>query len=360
MDFPWLREIGGYFGSSHSANTVLVDGLVQKVPAKARPDRGYDTTVGRRWLSTARFDFTEGVFGDGYVSERPVTRAEMDQLVDLHGREPLAEALAGFEKLVAEPVREVDAVHARQILFVKDLDLWIVTDRIDGGREYTQVWNYPPPHEGENAPSFLCPGFRPDQINTDEGAKIIRTTDPHGPNLWLRNFNAAAVSYAMRFGEKYPHRGWFVFDTRGEIVPAVAMHATWTGTAPMVTAIKPLREGDDPGAYEDLSDGAVSGFRLRQGDVTLTYLAAREQGELVAGPLAARGEALLCLADGTGMVGLALGCDAMRMNGRDVELTEPGFEFQIVDGRLRVTEPVIVPVTFDWVESPDGVAPAYR
>ena len=88
-DNLWFDE-DRYAGSSFSACTVVVDGAGQKMPAKADPDRGYATTSGARWLSTDQFDFMEGVFNDGFESDKPLTDRDMEDLIGVYGRDRLA------------------------------------------------------------------------------------------------------------------------------------------------------------------------------------------------------------------------------------------------------------------------------
>ena len=248
------------------------------------------------------------------------------------------------------------------MLFVKQLGVWIVTDRMqsDGEREYSQIWNYPPPDEGENSANFICPGFGPRQVRGDERSKIISTIDPRGPNVFLHHFTMADMSYDQKFGEKYPHRGWFSFGIGGEKVPAVEMHATWRGQTPLVTVIAPRRNRLDEGTYEDLSDGSRSGLRMSKGNVTLTYLAGRAVVKLKTASVEARAEAVLLLESGDAATGVALNCDMLRVNGVKRKIKKRDFEFRADDGGdIRLVEEVIIPSTFDWIETGEGIQPSY-
>ena len=359
MDNLWFEEKEGYTGSSFSSCTVVVDGLSQKKPGKPDPAQGYGTTVGTRWLTTEIFDFTEGVYRADYRSEDPVSDQDLERLIAEYGRDALGDMIEALERMKRAGKREVDGVHHRQVFFVKELALWIVTDRVYGGEEYTQIWNYPPPHEGENPANFICPGFHPGQVRADEEAKAIRTIDPRGPNIILRHFMAGPIRYEMKYGERYPHRGWFAFKKGAERVPNVQMQASWSGAAPLVTVLKPLRKRHDDDAYEALDTEAVSGFRMTQDGRTLTFLVGRDDQELTAGPIAVVGEALLTVADDVRTVGVVLGCTAMRVDGHPFEPGHPGFQFEVEDSRLRRVEPVIVPAAFRWVATAKGLAPSY-
>jgi len=55
--------------------------------------------------------------------------------------------------------------------------------------------------------------------------------------------------------------------------------------------------------------------------------------------------------------GIALACDAMRVNGVPQHVEEGGFEFEVVEGRTKTIAPVRVPTGFRWDESPNGIVP---
>jgi len=365
-DNDWFGEDGvGYSGSSFSACTVVVDGSNQRKPAKAKPALGYQTTGGTRWLASERLDFMEGRFEDGYISEPGLTDAQMEQLISGFGHERLAYMVERNETLRRAGVREVDAVHDRQVLFVKDFEFWIVTDRVDGGERRSQIWNYPPPHEGENSPNFICPGFSPGQVRADEVSKSISTIDPRGANVHLHHFMDGPVEYEMKFGEKYPHRGWFSFGIGGEKVPAVEMHASWSGDAPLVTVIKPTPGRAEAATYTDLSSGPVAGFIREEGTGKATYLTARTPTRLQAGGLVTRAEALMVVEDAGSetMRGLILGCQSVTASADTVLLPNAGeiadFVFEWSGGDFRIVEPLVVPQSFSWEQTPDGVVPLY-
>lgn len=371
-DNHWFDEGNGYAGSSFSACTVVVDGCTQKIPAKAKPDLGYRTTAGTRWLASEHFDFMEGVFNDGYASESGLTDEQMQQLISGFGRERLAYMIERNDQLRQAGVRQADAIHHRQVLFVRDLDFWIVTDRVEGAGERSQIWNYPPPHEGENAPNFICPGFAPGQVRGDEASRLISTIDPRGPNVHLHHFIDGPLRYESKFGEKYPHRGWFSFGIGGEKVPPVEMHASWSGPTPLVTVIRPTKGRVDQAKYVDLSAGPVSGFTREEGSGRTIYLTSPTPTRLVARGVVAEAEALLVVeVDGSEMVrGLVLGCRSLAAEGTDSSLYDHGgesgseadfvFEWRSGDGgRVRVVQPLVVPRGFSWAQTRAGVVPAY-
>jgi len=363
-DNEWFGEDDGYAGSSFSACTVVVDGCNQKKPAKAQPDHGYQTTAGTRWLASEYFDFTEGVFDDGYASEPGLTDEQMQQLIEGFGRDRLAYMIERNDRLQQTGVREADGVHHRQVLFVRDHEFWIVTDQVEGGEEFSQIWNYPPPHEGENSPNFICPGFAPGQVRADEASKVITTIDPRGPNIHLHHFMDGPLRYERKFGEKYPHRGWFSFGIGGEKVPAVEMHATWSGDAPLVTVIRPTPGRKDQAVYADLSNGPVSGFSREEGSGKATYLTASSPTRLSVRGLAAEAEAMLVVEDDQSETvrGLILGCRSVTDQNNSVLLNTgdaTDFVFEWSGDGFRVVQSLVVPRDFSWEQTPAGIVPVY-
>ena len=316
------------------------------------------TTIGSRWHSSSRFDLTEGEFADGYRSDKPLTEEKIEELVVGYGRGAL-EKMIEKNKTLRRDLKEVDARHHRQIMFIKEAGFWIVTDRIEGGSRYTQIWNLPPPHEGENRDNYICPGFSPGQVRFDEDEKWLQTIDPRDANVALRHFIDSPLSYELKFGEKYPFRGWFSFGIGGEKVPSVEVHASWSGSAPLVTAIIPLQDRTDRGQYRSLCDGTISGFGRIADGRTVTYLTAPLPMPLTAGPVSTKqAEALLVVQENADISGVVLGGENVRL-GRH-PLVDGDFEFVQSPGRAAKTKSIGRPTSFTWINDNGGVRPEYN
>lgn len=299
--------INKYVGSSWSKNTIQVDGCGQHIATMGQPGIGPDTTAAKpihsRWLTGNQFDFAEGCYEFGYTNP------------DIHVR------------------------HERQILFLRHPLIWIVTDRMRGldhampaneKHTYTQTWNFPT-------------SFAKNQVQTDPGEQVIRTTDPAGPNVVLHNFGATPVTYTEYYGQKSPQwRGWVNIH---KPVPAVDVHATWTGRGEqlLVTAIDPCHKVNDEPMRSIKSfhsaDPNIRGFDavLTDGS-TVAYRAALNTADLTAGTVHARGSVLLVTRSPDGTVhGVLLDATSLTIASKPLPLPGDNFEFTLRGNRLLRT-----------------------
>ncbi|MBT3380554.1 MAG: hypothetical protein HN742_32175 [Lentisphaerae bacterium] len=320
-----------YFGerSSLTSNTITVDDHSQRRHKIRGAREAYTDPIAVRWHTSAAFDVAEGSYGDGY---------------------------GGGKWGSAAPIT---VRHQRQIVFLRKQRLWLVTDRLTGdgkAHEYQQMWHFPPPHEQWNITS---PGFLNSQVVTDAESRLIRTTDTSGPNIVLRHFSAADISYRRYFGQKKPWRGWFARAISGLKLPAVDVYACWKdtgGNTIVTTVLVPTPTTDDPVATAtDLSlpNGTVSGCRLVLNDGTdVTWLAAREGiTSLEAGTLKVAAEALLLVQTPNAPdTGIALGVKAISLADKPQQAGQTDFEFTVADSALRIIAPISYPAIPDKVE----------
>jgi hypothetical protein len=328
------RAAGGagvvaYLGenSSFKTSTVLVDGRsqagasVQGLPrdADGRPDitRVPQSPVAARWHASPRLDYVEGLYAEGWKGT--------------------------LEDPSAAPVNDVS--HWRQVIFVRELMLWVVVDVLRSSAEhrYTQVWKFPPPKNG-----LAVPGFQREQVLWSAADRSVRTADkaPGAVNLSLLQFGAVDMSYRGFFGDA-PY-GFFAAGPLSEPVPAVDVHASWQGRGPQVvmTLLVPHR-GAAPAiekAREISSAGQAGVVLTMQGGRRLTVQAAATPQPLSAGGQRVAEADLLLLVDVPGRPPAGL------------IISQAGSHS--FDGKHRW--PINVPQGFRWRDAPDGtLAPDY-
>ena len=235
-------DYNGYSGSSWSKNTINVDGHGQAQTALPRHSV-YAYPIENRWYSSRGFDFAENEYSSGYGNVNHLPK----------------EQRAGRKSVVVDNVS-----HAREVIFVKEARLWMVTDVMvapaDETHDYAQVWKF-------NA------SFPKESVVTDASAGTIRTSVPkNSGNLFLYQSAMDQLSYRTFYGEKGSVDNWDPFkglkfppddvrmlppDARGwmntgggngKCVPAVDVHATWSGKGrqTLVTAIIPSPDAENP------------------------------------------------------------------------------------------------------------------
>jgi len=350
---PYIRQIDHYRYHSFGHNTIIVDGCSQ-----SRLLRGentgiapYRSPIGNRWHTSARFDYAEGAYADGY------------------GEKQLA------------------AVHRREVLFVKEAGIWIIADRMaaDEGHAYTQMWNFPGVmtldrysglFEGHvkgidsdlEQPPYEAAGFREDEVLFDVSGRRIWTADAGGPNLFLYQFGQERLQYDKYYGRLEPARGWQAAAIRGRRTPKVDMHVTWQGergVSMLSTLLAPSRSGaspvrivdewhDAPTGEHGFSAAAGNGSRVRY------RTAPRPFDETVGGRrIRARLVLTVAQADG-GIDGLALDCDCLTEDGRPLEAPS-SFEFSWREGIFSIINEIAAPSGFRWRKTADGrTVPSYR
>ncbi len=307
--FPGHNE---YQLSSFGYNTIVVDGKSQRNEnAPLQPD-----PIPARWMASPPFDFAEGRYDSGYVD--------------------IDEAIA----------------HHRQVIFVRELNLFVVTDRISSEQEraYSQIWKF------DRA-------YPENKVLADPDAQSLRTLDPAGPNVTLHHFSDRPLSYVSYFAQQQPEiRGWVGCEPH---FPAVDIHANWRGRGPqqVVTVLRPTRGLDEtPPRMEPLRAQGLNGFRLTEADGgTLSYWSAVTGRQTMGDDtLTVHAEALLIHDDGKGTQrGLVLDVTELRVDGQSIPVPYTSFSFRRTNGAWRVEHPVRAPEHFEWMETDAGLVPSY-
>jgi len=366
IDTYWLVGAMHYYG----ANTVLVDGACQSSWAADVPKHAYDKPIQARLHSSDCFDFTEGFYRDGYENayEGPTDGqyaelanifTDKDKYGDISVQKPFIEK----ERLVDR--KKFKAVHHRQVIFVKPAKFWLVIDAVDRGSSWTQIWKFAPPLPKENAPEVLpvsMPGFTPDQVIIDTKNKTVRTADPKGVNLTIANIHNSTIGYQRYFGNKYPHRGW---QNSAGFLPAVQIHTTWSGKAPMLTVLAPRDKGDKADFISGMKTNNTetsSGFEMVTKDQSKIYCrVADKPAYLNCGNIAVTASMLLVLElpDGT-RCGMALDAKGMVVNGAGIKVKYPNYEFRLTGNKLVSHSAVEIPTGFKWTSTDRGSVPVYK
>ena len=306
--------INPYLISSFSKNTVQVDGKGQDAKQMGQGDRGPNTTadepIANRWSTSARFDFAEGTYASGYGDPKIMVR------------------------------------HERQLIFLREAQIWIVTDRMRGesrkmpateAHTYTQTWKFPE-------------DFAENQVSFDSATGVIRTTDPKGPNVSLRHFALSPIEYEKYYGQQKPTRGWIRVSGIAPL-KAVDIHANWNGSGEqlLVTLIVPSKDAADRiktvAATEKGKDGFVCGFKMALTDGTrVAYQAALNTALLQSGTVEAEASALLTVEPAHGLAGgIVLDGKAVRCGKAEQKIALPDYEFTAIDGRLQGVQAIRYP-----------------
>ncbi|MEI6645909.1 MAG: FN3 associated domain-containing protein [bacterium] len=334
------------FGAYQLMGTpITVDGLSQdfhagltRVPAiaghKMTPAVAWTDPAYWRWHASDRFNLMEGVYTGPYAkTDSTQYNAPNVPVTMQRGSVPLDQTLRGMR-------------HQRWVHFVREAQLWIVTDRLRGEGEhtYSQNWYLPLKPGSDHA-------FTQEEIEVNPEARRIRTastnaTDVRGvkvaqANVSLHSFCKSAVNY---LGKAKP-------QGKNDHTPFGQYHVAlgWKGTGDslMVTAIYPRAPG--LGIEADIQPKQLEGPNGALGfEVALPkggkaqYLAAPGDVPVMLelGGVRIEGESLLVTDKG----GVAMGCRSFARNGKTVPVAHPDFEFSSLNPLFTPIYRPIAPV----------------
>lgn len=180
--FEMMHEADKYMFNSFSRNTVTVDGEGQSRLAETdqlKLDK-WENSTGYRWFENDEIVYNEGIYADGYHN-----------CTD-------------------------DVTHKREILFLKESELWIIIDRLSAKRPhiYNQIWHLPVKGNRVVFPDgngWEIDGFDRADIKTADNC--LYTVQKNAPNIILRHLGN--VTYKRFCGDKNPVRGWTSYETSG-------------------------------------------------------------------------------------------------------------------------------------------------
>ena len=310
-----------YFDSTVSQTSVSVDGYSQVLhAARAKPQ--HDHPISARWHSSSHFDVAEGIYDSAY---------------------------GGWNFRTGESGKAVvnDVRHVRQVIFLRQLGAWIVTDRLigEGTHEYTQSW-------------CLGPEFAEEDVTVRADGRAAETASDSGANLTMHWFSTSPVTCSKHCGETsdttalgWRALGWNEAEKR--YTPAVDLLAEWAGTGGQIVVALIVPSPSLAGRItecRDLSGPDRTGFRVRLADGAQSTYLASTGGALEADNVRIEGQALLVVTDAAGQVrGLSLDAGA---GGQEFELGEGHARRKVADIR--------VPAGFRWVGVGGRIRPEYE
>ena len=282
-------------GSYRAAPQSYRQDIFRPVYGRAGSANAYRTPLKRRWHTSEFFDVVEGDYTGPFARTVP-------------------------------NVFMADVSHQRQILFARQLGLWIVIDRLQSPTPHTYEWVWPfycP--SGDDAKRY--PGFTWNQIKTDAQTQSIKTADPNGPNLSLYSFSREPLEQAG---------SGFKANRKNDCL--------------VVTVLYP-RKFDQGEVAPDLADlkslqGATGecGFTATiPGGAKVMFQAAFASGTMILEDLTFHGEALLLvrLPDGRRHI-VALGCKRWEVAG--TPLTVPADFVSTAEDPFEGFEPIDRPL----------------
>ncbi len=299
---------------------LFVDGLPQmgheafreqSLEFRSRPGSGYaghnmayQTPLKNRWHESARFNVVEGVY-DG-----PFASVDGKELIE-------------------------GVTHLRQLMFLRQLGLWVVLDRANSAtaRTYKLDWKPAQPFETDKR---QISGFTPEQVIASDADKSVKTANPDSANISIY-MNSVSPLNMYQYG------------------------AEFSGTGPqlVVSALYPRRTLKDelkaietwPAANQHgRENAAVTGFAAELPDGTRVLCQAAVDatagGALVAESIHAHAELLLLAISPDGARhGLVLGCQELVVDGAKQATPRADFEFALNPGaRTLTTLPVYRPM----------------
>jgi hypothetical protein len=310
-----------YFYSTVSQSSVSVDGYSQLLnDTGSKPQ--YDRPIPTRWHSSSHFDVAEGIFDSPYGGWNFRTGETQEPQVD-------------------------DVRHVRQLLFLRQAGIWIVTDRITStvDHEYAQSWCF-------------GPEFAEGEVTVDSAENTVVTHSSSGANVELRFFSTSGLTFGKHFGEKSETTalGWRALDwneAQQRYTPAVDLLTEWSGAGEqlVVTLIVPSPAQSNRILHcRNLSSDGIAGFSVDLLDgMRVTYLVS-SGGELKAEGVGIEGQGLLLsTAPEAGTRGLVLQADGV--GGQEFELDGAGALRKIADIR--------VPGGFRWTGTGGNIEPEY-
>ncbi|MEF2246203.1 S-layer homology domain-containing protein [Paenibacillus sp. IITD108] len=385
---PTDKEMTLYLLNSYSHNTMIVNGLTQVRTITPGVHSGYQDPIDARWLTSSQFDFSEGLYESGY------------------GTDIIVESESG-EKTNVKTRTLTNLNHGRQVIYIKALGMYVVTDRMlwqpkqeqgdtdsndVAANKYTQIWNFDYTYSSKNVCGNFASVYVGSQVEDDgkpvtcpetEGSNAatqnnhIFTAADEGPNIELYHFlNGQDENEPLTYNKYFAYtmedgqvRGYYrhkTTDAKEKEKPDVHLEWEREGESDqlLVTFIHPLAQGNAAGDLDvtkmNLDPAVAEGFTASNGNAVLHYVAAKDDagGILEVGPFTITGEALLAVQQGNQWRGIALGAQSFSAkkkgnSGNTVTVSEPNFEFLFNEATGKIaTKTFGVPTGFDWKPAP--------
>ena len=345
------RNWVAYFGedANMSRSTVIVDGLPQArgtniwvsdtlsklpsfTPVKGGVSQGVGkfSTIDSKWSDSDTFTYHEGLYDVGYIASQDVS-------------------------------------HYREIIMIKPLDLVLISDIMGmpkgENHDITQVWCFPPYLDKKNS-DIIVPGFKENEVNYDVTNRLLKTQDPTGPNVFLKNFSNYSVDYKKYYGFKKEndyYLGWYSPGVRGYRWPKVDMHLNYKAnenTTPLVSAISSSYTLEEVVKdYENLSTDKYSGFKGVSDGNNIIYLSAKNPQKMNGENISLTAKTFVSVSNGETIKGIVTDCSSFIFKGEAIKLDSPSFEFEIIGNNFKIKKNIEYASSFKWVDYKNGSAP---
>lgn len=349
-DLVYVREeqrsdfdkINYYFSekSTYKTNSIIVNGLNQIKYYESISSDAYSTPIQSKWHTSSDFDYMEGTYSYGYGEEYRV------------------------------PIVNVN--HTRKIIFLRNLNCWIVVDIIKNNseisRDYSQIWKFPPYGNGPWSTGPFCYGFSEEQVTSDSNG--IHTSDPNGPNLYIYQFsNISNLSYVKYYGQTdeptgSSYRGWYARGL-GDAIPAVDMYANWSGSGDFIIAslLVPTENNNAPN-FSSINhiphsgDATKVSFEMEYNSKIIKFSASTDQTELNCGNISGECDTLLTIEQTDINTGLVLNSNNLNINGSIVPNTNNSIEFSFDETIIKIND-IFEINKFDWINNNNQITPDY-
>ncbi len=249
----------------------------------------YREPLKRRFHTSADFDYCEGLYDGPFIS--------------------------------AEPKKLLYGVsHQRQVLFVRKLGLWIVTDRMRAPEAHTYKvdWKFA---QAFQVAGKKVPGFTLDQIVSSAGEKSLKTKNPETANLSIYEFSQAALKMTASGAE---------VAGAGEQTVVSVLYPRKT----IKDELRAIRATGDNGFETTLPDGS-----------RVLYQAEAADRKIQLEDISATGECLLLTIHPDGKRhGVALGVTGISIAGVRQTIDGADFEFELAGPRIQKVTPIHKPM----------------
>lgn len=283
-----------YMHSSFAHNTVSLDGLSQQLGITNGDfddvEIDYNKPIDAHWYSGKKFDLASGTHKEGYGMK-----------------------IKGDQKT---PIVS-DVIHKRYVVFVKELGVFVVIDKMTAQNEhtYSRVWNFHPDYKKED-------------VKFDK--EIIYTDAKNEPNISIYNYASVKPTYESFYGEKEPNvRGFYKGSWDSQEIAKTDVHESYVGKDINMLAV-----------LEPMEKGAKGRILKTYSDYNMAELIFEDKSSL----LAVFGKDEMCV--------------RVRTNGKEYSLTFDESSAYFKENNKKIM--LLKPTGFKWKETEKGYVPEYK
>ncbi|MDY3929505.1 MAG: DNRLRE domain-containing protein [Clostridia bacterium] len=258
------------------------------------------------------FDYVEGEYSNDYSMSRTMNFSQ--QMYILENSTP-------------------DNSHKREVNFLKDCGLWIVTDEVYTNKDKLCAlkWGLFCKDKADESIEGM-PQVDYEDFEYDSDNRIVRTNTDGVANLSIYNFSSLD-SVTMKV---------YKTDVNKSTIPYSIGYAENSfinnGTSTHVAFIYPRQNVEDEieSIHELKADGAV-GAQAKVKDYDIQYMSAVEdKAQITLGDVSALCESLVLQKDAAGEIkGMIFGCENFCYRGENIDFDNEDFEFSIKNNRIE-------------------------